>query len=163
MEWALLLPMPLLSWWATTVLSRTSASEVSWPLQWLTTMDSPLFSHQCVHTRGSHLPFSNTQMWSGNKTTLFALGFHTTIQASRLHWFSICDICHAGNGFTDKAAEPMCEVIKVCLLDIYPCMPGAVRVQALALHTISDQKLDSGKTWEQVATVLSTVTCNDIS
>ena len=44
----------------------------------------------------------------------------------------------------------MCEVIKVRLLDIYPCMSGAVRVQDLALHAVSDQKLDSGKTWEQV-------------
>lgn len=35
----------------------------------------------------------------------------------------------------------MCEVIKVRLLDIYPCMSGAVRVQDLALHTVSDQKL----------------------
>ena len=41
-------------------------------------------------------------------------------------------------------------------------MPGAVRVQALAVHTVSDQKLDGGKTWEQDYNYCSTVTYNDI-
>ena len=41
-------------------------------------------------------------------------------------------------------------------------MPGAVRVQALAVRTVSNQKLDGGKTWERDYDYCSTVTCNDI-
>ena len=54
----------------------------------------------------------------------------------------------------------MSEVIKVCLLNIYAGMPEFKLY--LVLRTVSDQKLDSGKTWERDYNYCSTVTCNDI-